>query len=144
MENWGVSGSMRISTGWATEFARQKFGVEVDDDNDLVAILNEIGDPDGEYAARVLPRLTTGNKYQILRQEAEILSLQAAVDYGLEKEGTPGYQRLQELLAKRQGLFISVRQAFPPQVASSPQSQAPAAVAPEGEPDPGSSPQGDG
>jgi hypothetical protein len=133
---------MRISTGWATEFARQKFGVEVDDENDLPALLNEIGGPDGEYALRVLPGLTTAQKYRILKLEAEILSLQAAADFGLEREGSPGYQRLQGLRAERQGLFAAVRQAFPPQ--GLPVPQAPAAVAPEGEPDPGSPPQGDG
>lgn len=135
---------MRISTGWATEFARHKFGAEVDDENDLPAIFNEIGGPDGEYAARIIPKLTTAQKYRFLKMEAEILALQAAVDYGLEKEGTRGYAHLQELQAQRQGLFEAVRRSFPPQVPTPPQPQAPAAVAPEGEPDPGFPPQGDG
>jgi hypothetical protein len=103
---------MRISAGWAGEYARKKFGIELDDQTDLPLFLVEAGlDPD-----EVMPQLQLFAKYQILKTEAERLALQAAVEAGIA-EGNPAEQQrmsaqLQGFGSKRAGYIEYLREKY--------------------------------
>jgi hypothetical protein len=102
---------MLITKGWATEFARQKFSIGVDE-TDLVSLLVEAGlSPSGV-------ELTEDMKFALLNLEADRFSLGAAIQAGMEgAEGDPRREaatdRLKQFSARRQQIFQRLREMFP-------------------------------
>jgi hypothetical protein len=69
---------MMVRAGYNSEYGRKKFDVELDE-ADLHSLIFEAG-ATVEDASR---RLTTNVKFRILRDEAQRLALQGAIDGGL-------------------------------------------------------------
>lgn len=93
---------MEIVAGWATDFARQKFSVGVDE-NDLVRLLHEAG-----LGADVCALMTTVEVFKLLELEARRLaaveSLRVITDAGerarIATEGAADKQRHKVMLAE--------------------------------------------
>jgi hypothetical protein len=111
---------MKISYGWASEYARRKFGTEIDED-DLVRIIRETGlEPD-----EIMPKLTVSQKFSLMSLEAEYRALQAYMSYlhspGVEQQppqdAGAAQARFEQLGGNREEMLQQVKQFFAPESA---------------------------
>jgi hypothetical protein len=110
---------MEISYSWASEYARRKFGVALNDGDDLRRLIREISpalDPD-----QVTPVLTADQLFSLLSLEAEYRAITAYGIYvgGLFEAGEQlpadaksAADRLNKLTETRQQMFAQLREQF--------------------------------
>lgn len=107
---------MRVTVGWASEYARDKFTVEMTEQDDLPGLIAEAGlDQAAVLGPDVQVPLSNLGKFLLLRTEAEIFSLQTAMD----KKVVPaaeGSVQMDALLSKKTQLlgFLKGQYAPPP------------------------------
>jgi hypothetical protein len=99
---------MMVRFGWNSEYGRKKFDVELDE-GDLLALMLEAG-----LSAECIPKLTTSQKYLLLKNEAELLSLYGALNASVvpEPEVPGAQQRVTWLQGNRLVIFNQVRVLF--------------------------------
>lgn len=98
---------MEISVGWAGEYARDKFVIDLTEQDDLPAIFAEAKVQMPDPATIPLEA-----KYALLRVEAERLALKAAMDKGVVDAAT-GSQQLTVLDARKAQLFSYMANRYP-------------------------------
>jgi len=105
---------MIVRVGWNSQFARRKFDIELDE-TDLAALIREAGLPYDE----TLPLMTAPSKYAILKNEAELLSLDGAISAGVfaSDEISGAQAKLNGLRATRQTYLDQMKAFYAPQLA---------------------------
>jgi hypothetical protein len=117
---------MKIRAGWSSEYAREKFDVEMDEDSDLPSIVSAAGlEPAMMGGDDWRTRIPNFLKCELLKVEAEVFALCAAVEHGVVKP-EQGAARQAAYAARRAALLTQLRSHFGFPLAESP-AESPAA-----------------
>lgn len=92
---------MTITRGWASDFAKRKFGVEIDK-TELVSIMAEAGFPGTvEELEAVIASMKASDVYLALDAEAMIFIHHSLSEVEPEADGSPGKKHLDHMRASR-------------------------------------------